>query len=363
MKKIQLKLWLLIAGLAGVVGPVCSQVSIVLNKPMSFQVRVPDLFTGMLINTDHITYRMYLVGTVINTRTGQKVVEARTPAQDYAPGSKTLNEASLSPAYSYGSAAVQQTGVLPYGTYEICLKAYAAQDNEEKGSGCVDEEVTPLSPPILINPDNGSTVATPYPLLIWLPPTPMSSGIRVWYDLKLTELMPNQTAYDAIQRNFAILDSKDIGTTSLQYPANAMGLQEGKTYVWQVTARSDQYVIGQTEVWTFRMETPKPDTYSKTNDSYIIIDNTIPDNIYRVHDRQIFLLFKERYQEGQLTFKVRKENEEEMTDCAAHVNSQVGENKYTIDLGSCSGIASGKVYRLTIFNTNKQIGELKFINQ
>jgi hypothetical protein len=146
---------------------------------------------------------------------------------------------------------------------------------EESASSCLDIELMPLSPPLLLSPDNESTITEDHPLLVWLPPMPVGKE-KVLYDLKLVEILPNQTPYDAIQRNFAILEKQDISGTSLQYPANAMKIESGKRYAWKVNARTaDRKPVGETEVWWFTKGEPGTSAQPESGADryYIILDD------------------------------------------------------------------------------------------
>jgi len=361
MKKTKIKSILLIALCMAIINTASSQISIILNKPLSFNVKVSDIFNATLINSDVTTYKMYLIGTIINTKTGQKVVEGRTGIQNYNPGTRSLTESILSPTYSYGVSSVQQTGILPYGIYELCLKAYTSPDNEERGAGCNDVEVTPLSPPLLLSPENASTISTPYPLLIWLAPTPINTGIRVLYDLKLVQIMPNQTSYDALQRNFAQLELKDISTTSQQYPANAMALEEGKTYAWKILAKtSDGGVIGETEVWTFMYANPGANNKPVSPQTYGIVSKSSDKGYLLISNDTLNFMFNERYNNNVMSFKIYDSKNIEVGEtCGIKILKKTGVNIYSIPLSKCDQIQDG-FYRLDVLNDKKEIYYLRF---
>jgi hypothetical protein len=231
--------------------PLQAQVSIMMHPLQNFQLKPGDMFHADVLNTGNKTYQMYFTGTIVNTQNGQKIVTGRTSAIDIVPGSTQINETLLAPEYIFASTVTEQTGSLPYGNYMVCLDAHQINGVEAEANACLDIELTPMSPPLLLNPENESSVTEDYPLLIWLPPMPVSKE-KVLYDLRLVEITPNQTPYDAIQRNFAILEQKNISGTTLQYPANAMRLEVRKKYAWKVNAyTADRKPLGETEVWWF----------------------------------------------------------------------------------------------------------------
>jgi hypothetical protein len=248
-----------------------AQVSIIMYPLPQQQLKPADMFRADVLNAGTAS-QVYFIGTI--TQKGQKVVSAKSQVITLNAGSTQLNETMLAPAYSFFSSAVEQTGSLPYGNYTVCLKAYLLNGIEETAIACEDIELMPLSPPLLLNPENESSIIEEYPLLVWLPPMPVGKE-KVVYDLKLVEIMPNQTAYDAIQRNFALLEQKNISGTSLQYPANAMKLDVGKKYAWKVNAyTADRKLIGETEVWWFTSAAQEVIQEEATADRYyIMLDN------------------------------------------------------------------------------------------
>lgn len=250
-----------------------AQISIIQYPLQPTQMKPSDMFRADVISTDNKTNRLYFVGTITNTQNGQRIVSARTGAVDIAPGSRQLSESFLTPEYTFFSTAAAQSGNLPYGSYEVCLRAYEVTGIEESATACDEVEVMPLSPPLLLSPENESSISDEHPLLIWLPPMPIGKE-QVLYDLRLTEMLPNQTPYDAIQRNFATMEKQRISGTSLQYPANAIRLEAGKRYAWQVKAYTGaNKPLGETEVWWFAIEKEIPGAREiVVSENYIIPD-------------------------------------------------------------------------------------------
>jgi hypothetical protein len=341
-----------------------AQVSISIRQPLSYQLKVTDLFNADLINTSGQPIRIYLKGSIQNIQARQLVVEAKSAEIELLQGAKTISSNSVNPSYQYyGDAGnVSATGQLPYGNYQVCLKAYSLPDNEEVGDACITVEISPLSPPLLLSPDNGSEAPVKNPLLVWLPPTPVNKDMKVLYDLKLVELMPNQTAYDAIQRNFALLDQKDIRNTNLQYPANAIALEEGKTYAWQVIAKTDQYLIGQTEVWTFKLALPKDnlEEVPVVNKNYIRMKKE-KDATYVTVQHELKVVYEESYAKSTVIFTVYDAKQQEKGALAFQVD-HIGDNQFVIDLTSLKGLKDKEFYVLEASASGRGKQYLRFKN-
>lgn len=248
------------------------------------QYPVPDLhltasalFNADLQNTSGQDMEVYVIGSITDKSSGQIIATATTGNFILKTTGVSLSLYQSAAAYQYSESFTSKSGSLPYGKYLFCLKVYNTAANEESSSSCVDGESLPLSPPLLVYPENTSEIYEHYPLLTWLSPMP-ANGQKIFYDLVLSEIQPNQTPYDAIQRNFENFKQVDIPNAFLQYPANALKLEEEKNYAWKIVAKNASgEKIGETEIWTFRLakyDAPsEPDVYSnyiipgKANDS------------------------------------------------------------------------------------------------
>lgn len=330
-----------------------AQVTILINQPQSIQVKVSDIFNADIINLSSKEYSLYFVGTIINLKSGGKFVESKTQNISFPVGTKHINEGLLLPSYRYNSSITEQTGYLPYGNYQLCLYAYSIGDNEERGSACINVEVTPLSPPILLSPENGSSVSTNYPLLIWLSPAPINNGMNVLYDLKLVELSSNQTAYDAIQRNFAVFEDHNLHATNLQYPVNAIKLEEGKSYAWKILAKTfDGTFIGETEVWTFKYSLTLQQNEGIADDDYVEIANSTLSNNYIEVSKFLRFTYKEEYLGGTLLFKVTEMMDNKDIKISDEFLKKTGDNKFTLKLDN--RFKKDRFYTIEVTNSKKE---------
>lgn len=111
--------------------------------------------------------------------------------------------------------------------------------------------VTPLSPPLLVAPDDEAELVTPYPQLSWMPPVPaeMLNGLN--YDLKIVEVKSGQKPVEAILNNPLVYTKANLKYTAEPYPSTLPPLEKGKVYAWQVMAKNSQANFIATDVWTF----------------------------------------------------------------------------------------------------------------
>ena len=152
--------------------------------------------------------------------------------------------------------AVKVLGTFPPDDY-----TYKLEVTDEKGIIIATDETTttttnPRYNPELISPGasferNLDDVYTAFPLFQWF-------GQMDKYDLTLYEVMPGQTAEEAV-RNIFVFRQQDIYGTSLVYPAYAEKLISGKVYAWQVAgkvATGKGELKLPSEVYRFRYITP-----------------------------------------------------------------------------------------------------------
>jgi len=135
--------------------------------------------------------------------------------------------------------SVDETGRLPDGSYNIC----ADFTNVRTASGvpigslqtCTTYIVFYPKPPTLVFPENGSIVSVPLPVFQW---TPVMSqvGLQLPHWFRLVEMLPGQTAPQAIEANRPIYEALFNKTSAIPYPASAPLLVEGRTYAWRVQA-------------------------------------------------------------------------------------------------------------------------------
>lgn len=339
-----------------------AQVNIIQYPLTGLEFKTTDIFKADIQNAGQSTYRVVISGSVVNSANGQKVLTAQSTVVDCTPGFKSLNEAALAPQYRFYSSVAEQTGSLPYGSYEVCIKVVQVSGSQEElASACQSLELSPMSPPILVNPEHESTVYEKRPLLVWLPPMPVNKN-KVLYDLKLVEILQNQTAYDAVQRNFSIIEKQGIKGTTLQYPANAIALEPLKRYAWQVSAKTeDRKPIGETEIWWFTVADDKDKDTTKKEIPYGLLQKN-PDNGYlTINDNKLYFQFDERYNENVLTFKIMNKNGVEVgNDCGLSLSKQTGINKFLLDLSTCNDIRNG-MHILKVTNEKNEVYQLRFI--
>lgn len=149
-----------------------------------------------------------------------------------------------------------QTGTVPEGSYSIRINARAANQSAVVPiPGIAHFSIQYPSPPIPVSPANGSNVLMDVPIFAWTPVV-NTAGIQLEYEFLLVEILPGQSALQAINSNIDIALETLIGSTTLLYTPNFLPLEENTEYAWQITARDVMGNVplqnqGKTEIYTF----------------------------------------------------------------------------------------------------------------
>jgi len=220
-----------------------------------------QLWNLFLTNTAATPINLQIQLALTDNSNSVQVLSATTKSIVIQPGTVQLSNALLQPvqynvlAASYAIDA-SANGLLPIGNFEACYSFFATRlDATTKiAEECLELVVEPFSPPSLIAPVDQSSLDDKHPQLTWLPPVPVNLFSNLKYDLQLTEVLPNQSASDAIDQNIPFFHQQSIGTTTIFYPLNAPALEVNKQYAWRVIAKSNNAPIGQSQTWSFSIK-------------------------------------------------------------------------------------------------------------
>lgn len=236
------------------------------------------------------------------------------------------------------------------GKYKYCVTVYGS-NHTVLAKECIDVELTILNPPVLISLGNEAEVDYLYPAFNWSPPTPVFPNVV--YDFKLVEIREGQTKYDAILRNPIAYGEKGIQVTFLQYPTNAKALEKGKSYAWQVQARTPEVYkentlnnnsLGISEVFLFKIKDK-----DKVGDTlrYNELRTKLEGQVVSLVDDKLFFITKGEYTYNKaLEYSVFNENNEKVevkvnriieskqSEEKSGSESVYGENKYVLDISN-----------------------------
>lgn len=340
--------------------------SIQLTAPASSQPMMNDLFKFEVINTGQQSRQVQIDATLTLSNTSP-VYSARYRVTELRPGMNMFSYSNLQLASeSYGSVSqattLKSSGLVAFGNYVICVTVSDPSTTDVLANNCVEQQFGPNSPPELLSPENEAEVETKNPLLTWLPPSPIQPNENVTYELRLVEVLAGQSPADALNRNPLLLDQSNISMNSLQYPISAAPLAYDKQYAWQITAHNDNYNLGTTEAWRFRIRKEsqqKKDSDETDNGTYSRLRPSL-DGSYSIVPETLRFVYNNAYTPGDLKYKISDLNGKDLTpkDVVLHANS--GENTFAIPLKKLSGFKSKNYYILEVYNAKNQRGVLMF---
>jgi hypothetical protein len=252
------------------------QLTLVLQTPPVGVMQKVQLWNMALINTSSNAVGVSVQLTLIDVRNGQAVMTGVSRPVFANRGTTAVTAKDIYPVqYTYLSPLFTDrdpNGFLPVGNYKACYTVgllggghHASILAEE----CVPVEVQPLSPPQLISPTDTATVGTAYLQFSWIPPAPINLFSNLTYDMILVEVQPGQGANDAIQKNIPFYNISHYKDQVYLYPASNRPLDTGRVYAWRIIAKNEDQFIDQSEVWTFKLASPKPMTQAPDLSNFI----------------------------------------------------------------------------------------------
>lgn len=111
-----------------------------------------------------------------------------------------------------------------------------------------------LYPPSLIHVYDQDTIFDLQPVFSWTPPFPLPIGKIIQYRIRFVEQYEGQNNDEAMLSNPAILELEQNQSTVLIYPSYALYMVKGSNYAWQVSAYTDNILLGKSEVWNFSVQ-------------------------------------------------------------------------------------------------------------
>jgi hypothetical protein len=138
-------------------------------------------------------------------------------------------------------------------------------------------------PVTLSNPMDYDTIIETEPNFIWQTNiTAIQTDPRYSQRVVLCELGENQLKGDAIAVNTPILVLDDYQNTMHSYSSSATPLEEGHTYVWQVSILFNSMIVDQSEPYQFTILEPKdplpsfyPVVFNNDGQMYQVVDDKV----------------------------------------------------------------------------------------
>lgn len=225
----------------------------------------PNIGSLTVVNGTGSTERVRVFFTITD-RMNRVVVSGRSDPETIGPGAVAIYD---SPYEIAGSTThdpeleriASRTGRLPEGDYTACA-AVADGTGFVLDESCVDFFIAYPDPPFLLGPDDGARLTDADPLFEWTP-SHAPPEYQVSYTVRIVEVLPGQLPGEALRRNIPHYELRDAFTTAIRYPIDALALEPGTTYAWEVRALDPNgYPAaandGRSEIWTFQVDEPEP---------------------------------------------------------------------------------------------------------
>jgi hypothetical protein len=242
-----------------------AQISITITQPPPNRFYIEDLWKIKIINSTTANRSVYLKGVIFENSQGE-VITATTRSFIITPGINSMTGAqlgSIDVAYKSDKIkdVIRNTGGLPSGNYQVCVSVYEDLTNTLLTSDCINRTIENITPPMLVYPAHQSTVDNRIPIFSWVPST--TNNFRNFsYRLKIVEIIPGQSAYDAFASNPLFYDRADIPVNIYQYPVSAREFNNKTSYAWKVEVIDNSIIISSSDIYKFSYS-DKTDTSSK----------------------------------------------------------------------------------------------------
>lgn len=334
-----------------------AQVTINAQLPPGGLVQKDQLWYLVLVSTKTDVQDVQIKMSLQDAATGQIVMSANSGSLLLGKGVKIITSRDVQPiTYNYQSTDFARN-YLPMGAYIACYQLYHTGDkgDEPLGDECIRINIDPLSPPLLNTPAQQAELHTPYPQFTWMPPTPFDMFTDASYEILVTEVMPGQSATEAIQYNTPVYTKGNILQTYESYPSGFSALDTGKIYAWQVVARNGLNYAVKTEVWTFTVKQDRP-VMPPVYGIYILLDNKV-EGVYTVTKEDSlhikFISSSLMYRSG---ISITDERGRLVKRFTQKINP--GDNYFNLALGQ--GFRAGHIYKMTMADITKKQHSLRF---
>jgi hypothetical protein len=270
-----MKKTLMVMGLIIVFSVANAQYSLQPMLPIKGMIQKSSLWNVLIINNSQnsIVGRLELI--LRHRNTGIEEITATTNQITIEKGVKQLNYSLLSPIqYNFlnnGFIIVNQD-LIPIGNYTACYRfSNPLTKNITIVEECIQFDVEPLSPPMLATPSDNTEFDIQPTQFSWSPPTPIGLFRNLKYDIVIVEVLAEQKPEEALQQNIPIYSEYNSTNNFINYKGSKLIFQKDKIYAWQVVAKDNNDYAAKSEVWSFKLNSPKFD-YNNKNNQYLLIN-------------------------------------------------------------------------------------------
>lgn len=328
-----------------------------------------QLWNMTLVNSTGQNLRLKVDVTLTDITNNITVMTASSAEFNLAAGTRQMQLTDFMPVvYNVVSASYNidnnPNGFLPIGHFNVCyqflkiINDYTETLTEE----CETAEIEPLSPPVLIFPEDEAVIEFPRPVFNWIPPAPANLFSNLSYDMRLVEVTGIQVPADAIQQNIALFAQQNINAQSIVYPAGLPALDTGKLYAWQVTANNNNSFVAKSDIWVFRVG-----SFGSSGHEYVSGEAFAKLKMegisnYFLCKGMLKFHYDNHPNDDSVSIAIYDLNEPQ-TAVYADNNYQVqpGQNFKQVDISTLQGFTDGHFYLIELINSRKEKWTGKFL--
>jgi hypothetical protein len=365
-----MKKLLILLLLTGAAGTSIGQVVITLQLPPAGATIKSQLWNFALMNASGSQMEVQVTLTFTDVATNQRVFTGTSKLFTLPKGIRQVQAADVTPVTyninnsSYGADA-SPDGFLPVGVFAVCYNVVRINNDmsEQLAEECATIEIEPLSPPMLLLPEDSAHTDVTRPFFTWLPPAPYNLFNSARYDWVLVEVMPTQTAATAVQQNIPLLLQSNLSTNTFQYPLASPELDTGKLYAWQVTARNNTSPIAKSEVWSFRVLKYGVDSTVYHADKVYVPLRRTNDGAYSPCNGYLRFQYLNELNDPAATlalWDISSAGRQAVTLDSARQTLHYGPNYISLDVGGQQHLSNRHFYLLELTNSRQETWFLKF---
>jgi len=260
---------------------------------------------------------------------------------------------------AYNNQNVLWNQFFTFGHYEICLHIYAVEHGVQ-GEACAPIEIMPVSPPVIISPENDAEVGF-NPVFSWAPPVPMNIFKSICYELKIVPVYAGQSGYEAMSRNNPVLKEPCLSSLSFIYNISNLPLEDGVQYAWQITAIDEGTEVGKSEVQTIKVATSKEKPKEILIPKYYYKLRKTEDGNFGTAKGCLGFTCEEEKLDSAMKFSIY-DNKSKRISCDDKLKiKKVGdENYFILELANCNEFKSGQSYRLEVISPTNRTYSISF---
>ena len=341
-----------------------AQITMTTQLPNSGVLLKDQLWNIVIINNGNDIVELKLQLDVRDILLGQSVINANAGKIVVGKGMKLITVKDVQPVM-YNYVATEYSGnYLPCGSYTI---NYHLVQETIKGDVPVADEVveinvTPLSPPFLTTPVDRVSIESVYPQFTWMPPAPVQMFNPLLYDITVVAVEEGQTPKEAMEFNKPVYINSNLQNPSEKMASGYEQLRQGKTYAWQVVARSGNSCAAPTEVFMFAIG---KDTIAKIIDQapYIKISKSNTE-VAIIYEGVIKMEYNNTAGDKKLKFNVYKASDRQKENKNAiqfEIELTNGQNFLSHIINKKAALDDKTVYEISMINSRGEEWLMRFI--